>query len=43
LAVIFVGVLTILHYCGIGLTAALAGLGVGGIAVALAHRKLWKM
>jgi MscS family membrane protein len=39
LLVIFAGVLLILHYFGINPTAALAGLGVGGIAVALAAQK----
>ncbi len=33
------GVLVILHYVGIDPTAALAGLGIGGIAVALAAQK----
>jgi MscS family membrane protein len=32
-------VLVTLHYFGVNLTAALAGLGVGGIAVALAAQK----
>jgi MscS family membrane protein len=36
---IFVGILVALHYFGVKLTAALAGLGVGGIAVALAAQK----
>ncbi|WP_263365389.1 mechanosensitive ion channel family protein [Edaphobacter bradus] len=36
---IFVGVLTGLYYFGLNPTAALAGLGVGGIAVALAAQK----
>jgi MscS family membrane protein len=39
LLVIFSGVLVTLHYFGVNLTAALAGLGVGGIAVALAAQK----
>src|ERR1700675_4941761 len=39
LLVIFAGVLVTLHYFGVNLTAALAGLGVGGIAVALAAQK----
>jgi MscS family membrane protein len=37
--IIFVGVLAILSYFGVNPTAALAGLGVGGIAVALAAQK----
>ena len=37
--VLFVGLLFILHHFGINPTAALAGLGVGGIAVALAAQK----
>ena len=36
---IFAGVLVILYYFGLSPTAALAGLGVGGIAVALAAQK----
>jgi len=36
---LFAGFLFILHHFGINLTAALAGLGVGGIAVALAAQK----
>jgi MscS family membrane protein len=39
LLVIFAGILLILHHFGINPTAALAGLGVGGIAVALAAQK----
>ncbi len=39
LLIIFVGVLTELHFFGVNLNAALAGLGVGGIAVALAAQK----
>jgi len=39
LLVVFVGVLVILYYFGFTPTAALAGLGVGGIAVALAAQK----
>ncbi len=39
LLLIFVGVLVALHHWGIKATAALAGLGVGGIAVALAAQK----
>ena len=39
LLVIFAGVLVTLHYFGVGATAALAGLGVGGIAVAFAAQK----
>jgi len=35
----FAGVLFALHHFGVNLTAALAGLGVGGIAVALAAQK----
>jgi MscS family membrane protein len=37
--VVFVGVLAVLSYFGVNPTAALAGLGVGGIAVALAAQK----
>lgn len=37
--IIFVGLLIVLHYFGIDATAAVAGLGVGGIAVALAAQK----
>jgi len=37
--IIFAGVLATLHYFGMSPTAALAGLGVGGIAVALAAQK----
>ncbi len=36
---IFVGMLVVFHYFGVKPTAALAGLGVGGIAVALAAQK----
>lgn len=39
LLAIFTGMLVVLHYFGIKATAALAGLGVGGIAVALAAQK----
>jgi MscS family membrane protein len=39
LLVVFVGVLVILQHFGVNLTPALAGLGVGGIAVALAAQK----
>jgi len=39
LMIIFAGVLVILHHFGVNPTAALAGLGVGGIAVALAAQK----
>jgi MscS family membrane protein len=39
LLLIFVGVLVVLRYFGVNTTAALAGLGVGGIAVALAAQK----
>ena len=39
LLVIFVGMLVALRYFGVKPTAALAGLGVGGIAVALAAQK----
>jgi MscS family membrane protein len=39
LLVIFAGVLMTLHYFGVDSTAALAGLGVGGIAIALAAQK----
>jgi MscS family membrane protein len=37
--IFFAGVLFALHHFGVNLTAALAGLGVGGIAVALAAQK----
>jgi MscS family membrane protein len=37
--VILAGILASLHYWGVSLTGALAGLGVGGIAVALAAQK----
>ncbi len=37
--VIFAGVMVMLHHFGVNPTAALAGLGVGGIAVALAAQK----
>jgi MscS family membrane protein len=36
---VFAGFLVALHYFGVNLTAALAGLGVGGIAIALAAQK----
>ena len=39
LLAVFVGVLVALHHFGVNPTAALAGLGVGGIAVALAAQK----
>jgi len=39
LSLIFAGVLVIVYYFGFSPTAALAGLGVGGIAVALAAQK----
>jgi MscS family membrane protein len=39
LLIIFAGVLVTLHYFDVNGTAALAGLGVGGIAVALAAQK----
>ena len=39
LIVLFAGLLFTLHHFGINLTATLAGLGVGGIAVALAAQK----
>jgi MscS family membrane protein len=39
LLIIFVGVLVIMHYFGLNPSAALAGLGVGGIAVAFAAQK----
>jgi MscS family membrane protein len=39
LLLIFAGVLVTLHYFEVNATAALAGLGVGGIAVALAAQK----
>jgi MscS family membrane protein len=37
--ILFTGLLLTLHHIGINLTATLAGLGVGGIAVALAAQK----
>ena len=37
--ILFAGVLVILHHFGVDPTAALAGLGVGGIALALAAQK----
>jgi MscS family membrane protein len=39
LVVLFIGLLVLLRYFNVNLTAALAGLGVGGIAVALAAQK----
>lgn len=39
LLLLFAGLLTGLHHFGVNLTAALAGLGVGGIAVALAAQR----
>ena len=39
LLIIFAGVLVTLHYFDVNATAALAGLGVGGIAIALAAQK----
>ncbi|MGC1648163.1 MAG: mechanosensitive ion channel family protein [Candidatus Sulfotelmatobacter sp.] len=39
LVIIFVGLLVTLHYFGVNPTGALAGLGVGGVAVALAAQK----
>jgi MscS family membrane protein len=39
LLIIFAGVFVTLHYFGVNPTAALAGLGVGGIAVAFAAQK----
>jgi MscS family membrane protein len=36
---IFIGAMVVLHHFGINPTAALAGLGIGGIAVALAAQK----
>lgn len=39
LSLIFAGILVIVYYFGFSPTAALAGLGVGGIAVALAAQK----
>jgi MscS family membrane protein len=38
-AVIFIGLLVVLHDLGINPTTAIAGLGVGGIAIALAAQK----
>jgi MscS family membrane protein len=37
--ILFAGLLFTLHYFGVNLTATLAGLGVGGIAIALAAQK----
>ncbi|MBV9442843.1 MAG: mechanosensitive ion channel family protein, partial [Acidobacteriaceae bacterium] len=37
--IIFIGLLFLLHHFGINATTALAGLGVGGIAIALAAQK----
>jgi MscS family membrane protein len=39
LLLVFSATLVVLHYFGVNITAALAGLGVGGIAVALAAQK----
>ena len=39
LVIVFVGLIAVLRYFGINATAALAGLGVGGIAIALATQK----
>ena len=39
LLIIFVGLLVTLHYFGVNPTGALAGLGVGGVAIALAAQK----
>jgi MscS family membrane protein len=39
LLLIFIGIIVALRYFGVNTTAALAGLGVGGIAVALAAQK----
>jgi MscS family membrane protein len=39
LLLVFLGILALLRYFGVNATAALAGLGVGGIAVALAAQK----
>src|SRR4051812_15438836 len=39
LLVVFIGLLAILRHFGVDMTPALAGLGVGGIAVALAAQK----
>jgi MscS family membrane protein len=39
LLIVFVGILVTLHYFGVNPTAALAGLGVGGIALALGAQK----
>jgi MscS family membrane protein len=40
--ILFAGVLTSFYLLGANLTATLAGLGVGGIAIALAAQKTWK-
>ena len=39
LLVVFVGLLVALHYIGVNATAELAGIGIGGIAVALAAQR----
>jgi len=39
IAVFIVGVLTVLYLAGVNLTAALAGLGIGGLALAFAAQK----
>ncbi len=39
LLLIFVGIIVVLRYFGVNTTAAVAGLGVGGIAIALAAQK----
>jgi MscS family membrane protein len=39
LLIVFAGIVVVLHHFGLNATAALAGLGVGGIAVALAAQK----
>ena len=39
IAVLIIGVLTVLYLAGVNLTAALTGLGIGGLAVAFAAQK----
>jgi len=39
---VILGALVILYIAGINITAAITGLGIGGIAVAFAAQKLWK-
>jgi MscS family membrane protein len=39
IGVFITGVMTVLYLAGVNLTAALTGLGIGGIAIALAAQK----